>query len=96
MKRTMIAAAMAGAFTVAAAATASAQAPAPALAPALVAPDPSTAEMQQRIEAKGYKNVHDLEYDDGRWEADATSPAGIEVDVYIDPTTGNIVQEDDD
>ena len=56
----------------------------------------SPAEIVQKVEAAGYTNVHDLEFDDGRWEVDATSPAGVAVDLDVDAATGKVLHDDRD
>ena len=56
----------------------------------------SPEEVTRKVEAAGYTNIHDLEYDDGRWELEATSPAGVAVDLDVDATTGNILNEEKD
>ena len=52
---------------------------------------PIAAEEMQRIrktlEAKGYRDIHDIERDDGRYEVDA---AGYPVDIELDPKTLDI------
>lgn len=73
-------------------------------APLALAADPpsredraATAEERTRVtealEKRGYKNVHEIEVDDGRFEADATSPAGHEVDLELDMKSLEIVHE---
>ena len=56
----------------------------------------SPAEIVKKVEAAGYTNVHDLEFDDGRWEVEATSPAGVAVDLEVDAASGKILHEDRD
>jgi hypothetical protein len=56
----------------------------------------SPAEVVRKVEAAGYTNIHDLEYDDGRWELEATSPAGVPVDLDVDAATGKILNEERD
>jgi hypothetical protein len=51
------------------------------------------ARVTEALEKRGYKNVHDLEVDDGRFEADATSPAGHEVELELDMSSLEIVRE---
>ena len=55
---------------------------------------PIAAEEMQRIrktlEAKGYRDIHDIERDDGRYEVDATDAAGYPVDIELDPKTLDI------
>jgi hypothetical protein len=45
------------------------------------------------LEAKGYRDVRDVEIDDGRFEADATHPDGYAVDLELDMTTFEVVHE---
>jgi hypothetical protein len=45
------------------------------------------------LEKRGYKNVHDVEVDDGRFEAHATAPAGYEVELELDMSSLKIVRE---
>jgi hypothetical protein len=47
----------------------------------------------RNLTSSGYGNVHDVEWDDGVWEADATSPSGQEVDLKISPDDGRILSE---
>lgn len=74
MKTLMITAALAAAFTTA-----------PALAAELGA-----AEIQTKLRAAGYTQVHELERDDGVWEAEVTRADGSRDDVIIDPAKGEI------
>lgn len=48
------------------------------------------AQVRTTLEAQGYTDVHDVKFDDGLWEADATSADGRKVDVRIDPASGEI------
>ncbi len=48
-----------------------------------------------KLEAAGYRDIHDLEYDDGLWEADVTRPDGTRGEVAVDPKTGEIFDERD-
>jgi hypothetical protein len=47
----------------------------------------------ESLEKRGYKNVHDVEYDDGAIEADATAPAGHGVELRLDPKSLAIIRE---
>lgn len=47
----------------------------------------------ESIEGLGYRNVHDVEWDDGYWELEATSPKGLAVDLVVDPRSGEILHE---
>lgn len=48
------------------------------------------AQVKTAIEAKGYTNVNDIEFDDGMWEADATSADGNRVDLRFDAASGTV------
>ncbi len=50
-------------------------------------------QVRAQLEAQGYTKVHDIKFDDGMWEADATSANGKRVDVRLDPATGTIYPE---
>jgi hypothetical protein len=58
----------------------------------------SIKEVIAKLEALGYKNIHDVEKDDGVWEVDATTADGRRVELDIDPRDGSIIRErpDDD
>lgn len=60
----------------------------PRSAPALSADD-----IRSRLESQGYTRVRDIEYDDGRWEVEATNPRGEPVDLKLDPRDGSILRE---
>lgn len=58
---------------------------------------PLTAQqVTSKLEAAGYTGVHDLEWDDGAWEADAFNPQGKPVDLVIDPRSGAVLKESAD
>lgn len=53
----------------------------------------SATDIQSRLAAQGYTNIRDIEYDDGRWEVEATNPRGESVDLKLDPRDGRILRE---
>ncbi len=57
----------------------------PAMAAELTAAD-----VQAKLRAAGYTQVHELERDDGLWEADVTRADGTFEEVIVDPATGEI------
>jgi hypothetical protein len=84
-------------FAIAAAAWAFSATVAAAGSPAGSAPQAgelSPAEVARKVEARGYTNAHDVEYDDGRWEVEATSSSGLPVELTVDAATGEILRED--
>ncbi len=56
----------------------------------------SKADVDAKLAAAGYTNVHDVEYEDGLWKAEADDPAGRDVEVRLDPRTGQIVGKEKD
>ena len=54
------------------------------------------ADVRARLTAAGYTNVHDVDYADGIWNADADDPAGKDVEVKIDPKTGEVIGKEKD
>lgn len=53
-------------------------------------------EIKAKLTAAGYQNVHDVEFDDGLWSADAKSPQGEDVDLLVDPDDGSVVASEHD
>lgn len=53
-------------------------------------------EVIRTLESAGYTDVHDLERDDGIYEAEATNASGQRVDLDIDPATANVLREEPD
>jgi uncharacterized membrane protein YkoI len=52
-----------------------------------------------KLLAANYSDVHEVEFDDGVWTAEAKDPSGNEVEVRLDANDGHIIgaeQEDDD
>lgn len=63
----------------------------PNAAPALTAAD-----IASRLQSQGYSNVRDIEFDDGRYEVEATNSAGQNVDLKVHPRDGSILGEEFD
>lgn len=66
-----------------------------------VYPNEQVARMSERdvraaLAAAGYTNVHDVDYEDGIWNAEADSPSGKDVEVKIDPNTGKVIGTEKD
>ena len=55
-------------------------------------------EVIAKLEGLGYKQIGEIEKDDGRWEIEATAADGRRVELDVDPRDGTIVRErpDDD
>jgi len=56
----------------------------------------SEADVRARLAAAGYTNVHDVDYEDGIWNAEADDPAGKDVELKIDPDTGKVMGKEKD
>lgn len=56
----------------------------------------TAAQIVERLTAAGYRNIRNLKFDDGYWEADATNAAGVRVELLIDPVTGEVLREERD
>lgn len=54
------------------------------------------ADVRAKLAAAGYSNVHDVEFDDGVWTAEAEDESGNDVELTLDPDTGRVVGRDRD
>lgn len=54
------------------------------------------ADVRARLSAAGYTNVHDVDYEDGIWNAEADDPRGKDVELKIDPATGKVIGKEKD
>ncbi|MFC5576847.1 PepSY domain-containing protein [Lysobacter niabensis] len=54
------------------------------------------ADVRARLATAGYTNVHDVDYEDGIWNAEADDPQGKDVEVKIDPKTGKVIGKEKD
>jgi hypothetical protein len=52
-------------------------------------------QVQAKLTEQGYTRIHDVEFKDGMWHADAKSADGNDVDVRIDPATGKVYPEEE-
>jgi hypothetical protein len=56
----------------------------------------SEADVRARLATAGYTNVHDVDYEDGIWNAEADDPAGKDVELKIDPDSGKVIGKEKD
>lgn len=56
----------------------------------------SEADVRARLAAAGYTNIHDVDYEDGIWNAEADDPEGKDVELKIDPRTGEVMGKEKD
>lgn len=50
-------------------------------------------QVRQLLTGQGYTKIDDIEFEDGMWEADATSANGKRTDVRVDPASGQVYAE---
>lgn len=50
-------------------------------------------EIEAKVTAAGYQNVHDVDFEDGIWKAEADNGKGEEVNLLIDPDDGSVIGE---
>lgn len=51
----------------------------------------SKADVEAKLAAAGYVDVHDLDFRDGVWTAEAENDSGKDFELRIDAATGNII-----
>lgn len=49
------------------------------------------ADVEARLSAAGYARVHDIEFEDGVWKAEAEDAQGKDVELRLDPATGKVI-----
>lgn len=54
------------------------------------------ADVRAQLAVAGYTNVHDVDFDDGIWTAEADDSTGQDVEVRIDPRTGEVIGKEKD
>lgn len=69
-------------------ATPATQAPAAATAPA--AAQLTVRDVYDRMEAAGYRDIREIEWDHGRYEVKASNAQGERVKLYVNATTGAV------
>jgi hypothetical protein len=52
----------------------------------------SVSEIQQRLEAAGYRDIDKIEREDNYYEVKATDPDGRRVELKVDPTSGDVTK----
>ena len=56
----------------------------------------SEADVRAKLATAGYTNVHDVDYEDGIWNAEADDPQGKDVELKVDPRTGKVIGKEKD
>ncbi len=53
-------------------------------------------EVKAKLAAAGYQNVHDVDFKDGLWSAEAKTAHDTDVDLLVDPDDGSVVAKSRD
>ena len=56
----------------------------------------SEADIRARLTDAGYTDIHDVEFDDGVWKAEADNNVGNDVEIHLDAATGEIIHVEND
>ena len=51
-------------------------------------------EIVKSLEDQGYKDVERIKFDDNAWVIDLRQPGGKEIDLRIDPVSGQIIKKE--
>ena len=53
-------------------------------------------DIKAKLAAAGYSKVHDVDFDDGVWKAEAERADGNDVEIHLDATTGAVIHVEND
>lgn len=53
-------------------------------------------DVKAKLSAAGYSKVHDVDFDDGVWKAEAERADGNDVEIHLDPKDGRILHVEND
>lgn len=56
----------------------------------------SEGDVKAKLSAAGYSKVHDVDFDDGMWKAEAERADGNDVEIHLDPKDGHILHVEND
>ena len=56
----------------------------------------SEADVRAKLSTAGYTDIHDVDFDNAVWKAEADDPAGKDVEVTLDPKTGKVIGKEKD
>jgi hypothetical protein len=49
-------------------------------------------EIIKTVEDRGYKNIEEVEFNDGAWDIEVHQASGREVEIHVDPVAGKILK----
>ncbi|KRG68467.1 peptidase M4 [Pseudoxanthomonas dokdonensis] len=53
-------------------------------------------DIKARLATAGYSKVHDVDFDDGMWKAEAERADGNDVEIHLDANSGEIIHVEND
>lgn len=53
-------------------------------------------DVKAKLTAAGYSKVHDVDFDDGVWKAEAERKDGNDVEIHLDPKDGRVLHVEND
>ena len=53
-------------------------------------------DVKAKLTAEGYSKVHDVDFDDGMWKAEAERADGNDVEIHLDPKDGKVLHVEND
>ena len=53
-------------------------------------------DVKAKLSAAGYSKVHDVDFDDGVWKAEAERADGNDVEIHLDPKDGHVLHVEND
>jgi len=53
-------------------------------------------DVKAKLTAAGYSKVHDVDFDDGMWKAEAERADGNDVEIHLDPKDGKVLHVEND
>jgi len=56
----------------------------------------SEEDVKAKLTAEGYSKVHDVDFDDGVWKAEAERADGNDVEIHLDPRDGRVIHVEND
>ncbi len=56
----------------------------------------SEEDVKAKLTAEGYSKVHDVDFDDGVWKAEAERADGNDVEIHLDPKDGKVMHVEND
>lgn len=56
----------------------------------------SEADVRAKLTAAGYTNIHDVDFDNAVWKAEADDASGDDFEVTLDPKTGKVIGKEKD